>query len=94
MATAGHQGFSANIFTITSDMFPKPTIGSVVSFGGFTGGMGGAILLLSAGWLRQNMGGYGYAVMFTIAGFAYFAALAAIHILAPRLEPARLRAAS
>ena len=90
IAAAAHQGFSANIFTITSDMFPKPAIGSVVGFGGFAGAMGGFLMNLGAGWFRQNQGSY--VTMFTIAGFAYLVALAAIHTLAPRLEPARLRA--
>jgi ACS family hexuronate transporter-like MFS transporter len=92
LAAAAHQGFSANIFTITSDMFPKPIIGSVVGFGGFAGAMGGFLMNLGAGWFKQNQGSY--VTMFTIAGVAYLVALAAIHILAPRLEPARLRAAS
>jgi ACS family hexuronate transporter-like MFS transporter len=92
IAAAAHQGFSANIFTIASDMFPKPAVGSVVGFGGFAGAMGGFLMNLGAGWFRQNQGNY--TTMFTIAGFAYLIALAAIHILAPRLEPARLRTTS
>jgi ACS family hexuronate transporter-like MFS transporter len=92
IAAASHQGFSANIFTITSDMFPKPTIGSVVGFGGFAGAMGGFLMNLGAGWFRENQGSY--TAMFTIAGVTYLVAIAAIHVLAPRLEPARLRSAT
>jgi ACS family hexuronate transporter-like MFS transporter len=92
IAAASHQGFSANIFTITSDMFPKPTIGSVVGFGGFAGAMGGVPMNLGAGWFRENQGSY--TAMFTIAGVTYLVAIAAIHVLAPRLEPARLRSAT
>jgi len=92
IAAAAHQGFSANIFTITSDMFPKPAIGSVVGFGGFAGAMGGFLMNLGAGWFRENQGSY--VSMFTIAGVSYLVAIAAIHLLAPRLEPVRLRAAS
>ena len=92
IAAAAHQGFSANIFTITSDMFPKPAVGSVVGIGGFAGAMGGFFMNLGAGWFRENQGSY--VTMFTIAGFVYLIALAAIHILAPRLEPVRLRTAS
>ncbi len=91
IAAASHQGFSANIFTITSDMFPKPTIGSVVGIGGFAGAMGGFLMNLGAGWFRENQGSY--TAMFTIAGVTYLVAVAAIHLLAPRLEPARLRQA-
>jgi ACS family hexuronate transporter-like MFS transporter len=92
VAAAAHQGFSANIFTTASDMFPRPAVGSVVGFGGFAGAMGGFLMNLGAGWFRENQGSY--VTMFTIAGFTYLVALAAIHVLAPRLEPARMRTAS
>ena len=88
LAAAAHQGFSANIFTIASDMFPKRAVGSVVGFGGFAGAMGGFLMNLGAGWFRQNQGSY--VTMFAIAGVAYLVAIAAIHLFAPRLEPARL----
>jgi len=88
LAAAAHQGFSANIFTITSDMFPKHAIGTVVGFGGFAGAMGGFLMNLGAGWFRENQGSY--VTMFTIAGVAYLVAIAAIHLLAPRLERVRL----
>jgi ACS family hexuronate transporter-like MFS transporter len=88
LAAAAHQGFSANIFTITSDMFPKHAIGSVVGFGGFAGAMGGFLMNLGAGWFRENQGSY--TTMFMIAGVAYLIAIAAIHLLAPRLDPVRL----
>ena len=90
LAAASHQGFSANMFTIASDMFPKRAVGSVVGFGGFAGAMGGFLMNLGAGWFRQNQGSY--VTMFMIAGVAYLVAIAAIHLLAPRLEPARLTA--
>ena len=92
VAAAAHQGFSANMFTIASDMFPRPTVGSVVGFGGFAGAMGGFLMNLAAGWFRENQGSY--VTMFTIAGVIYFAAILAIHALAPRLEPARMRTAA
>jgi ACS family hexuronate transporter-like MFS transporter len=92
LAAASHQGFSANIFTIASDMFPKPAIGSVVGFGGFAGAMGGFLMNLAAGWFRENQGDY--TAMFTIAGLTYLVAIAAIHALAPRLEPVRVGAGS
>ena len=88
LAAAAHQGFSANIFTVASDMFPKRAVGSVVGFGGFAGAMGGFLMNLGAGWFRQNQGSY--TTMFMIAGVSYLVAIAAMHLLAPRLEPARL----
>ena len=88
IAAAAHQGFSANIFTITSDMFPRKAVGSVVGIGGFFGAMGGFFMNLGAGWLKQNQGSY--VTMFTIAAFAYLVALLVMHLLVPRLEPARI----
>jgi ACS family hexuronate transporter-like MFS transporter len=88
IAAAAHQGFSANLFTTVSDMFPRKAVGSVVGIGGFAGGMGGFLMNLGAGWLRQNTGGY--VVMFLIAGFAYLVALLVFHLLAPKMEPAKI----
>jgi ACS family hexuronate transporter-like MFS transporter len=86
IAAAAHQGFSANIFTITSDMFPRKAVGSVVGIGGFAGAMGGFFMNLGAGWLKENTGSY--EVMFIIAALVYLLALLIIHLLGPKLEPA------
>jgi ACS family hexuronate transporter-like MFS transporter len=88
VATAAHQGFSANIFTTTSDMFPRKAVGSVVGIGGFAGAMGGVFMNLGAGWLRQNTGSY--EIMFAIAAVVYLIALLIMHLLVPKLEPAKL----
>ena len=88
VAAAAHQGFSANIFTTVSDMFPRKAVGSVVGIGGFAGAMGGFLMNLGAGWLKQNTGSYG--IMFLIAGFTYLVALLIMHWIVPKLEPAKL----
>ena len=88
VAAAAHQGFSANIFTTVSDMFPRKAVGSVVGIGGFAGAMGGFFMNLGAGWLKQNTGSYD--VMFAIAGVVYLVALLIMHLLVPKLEPAKL----
>jgi ACS family hexuronate transporter-like MFS transporter len=88
MATAAHQGFSANLFTLTSDMFPRRAVGSVVGIGGFAGAMGGVLMNLGAGRLRDMTGNY--VAMFAIAGSAYIVALLVIHLLVPRLEPVEI----
>jgi ACS family hexuronate transporter-like MFS transporter len=85
LATAAHQGFSANLFTLTSDMFPRRAVGSVVGIGGFCGAMGGVLMNLSAGYLRDSTGNY--TIMFGIAGSVYLTALLLIHLLVPTLEP-------
>ncbi len=85
LAAAAHQAFSANLFTLASDMFPRPAVGSVVGIGTFAGAMCGAGMQLLAGHLKDVTGNY--TVMFLIAGSAYSLALLIFHLLVPRLEP-------
>ena len=88
LAAAAHQGWSANLFTLTSDMFPKQAVGSVTGIGGMAGSVGGMLIALVVGEILQTTGSY--VPIFIIAGSAYLVALLVIHTLAPRLEPARL----
>ena len=88
LAAACHQGFSANLFTLTSDMFPARAVGSVVGIGGMSGAIGGFFIATVVGHVLQWTGSY--MIPFVIAGAAYLLALAAIHALAPRLDPARI----
>jgi ACS family hexuronate transporter-like MFS transporter len=88
MAAGSHQGFSANLFTINSDMYPRKVIGSVIGVGGFAGAMGGFTLQLCAGWLKEATGNY--VLLFAIAGSAYLIALLVIHLMIPRIEPVDL----
>jgi ACS family hexuronate transporter-like MFS transporter len=90
-AMAAHQGFSSNLFTLTTDMFPRSMVASVVGIGGFCGAMGGYIMNLSAGSIRDNTGSF--ESVFIVAGLAYFTAVLVIHLFAPRLEPADVKAA-
>ncbi len=84
IAAAAHQGWSANIFTLTSDMFPRRAVGSVVGIGGMAGAVGGMVISLVVGEILQRTGSY--VPVFLIAGFAYLTALLVIHLLAPKLE--------
>jgi MFS family permease len=88
LATAGHQGWSANVFTLTSDMFPRYAVASVVGIGGLAGAVGGMLISTFVGFLLQATGSY--VPVFVMAGSAYLIALAAVHWLVPRLEPATL----
>jgi ACS family hexuronate transporter-like MFS transporter len=88
LAAAAHQGWSANLFTLTSDMFPRRAVGSVVGIGGMSGAIGGMLIALVVGEILQRTGSY--VTIFVIAGSAYLVALGIIHLLAPRLEPASL----
>jgi ACS family hexuronate transporter-like MFS transporter len=88
LAAAAHQGWSANIFTTVSDMFPKKAVGSVTGLGGLAGSVGGMILMTSAGHIVQKTGSY--VPLFIICGSAYLLALAIFQALAPRMDPVRL----
>jgi len=88
LAAAGHQGFSANLFTLPSDLFPAEAVGSVVGLGGTCGAVGGMLMATVVGHVLQWTGSY--KIPFLIAGLAYLGALAFIQTLSPRLEPARI----
>ncbi len=88
LACAAHQGFSANLFTLASDMFPRRAVASVVGIGGSGGAVGGMFIATFTGWLLQLTGSY--LPVFILAGCVYALALSLIHFLAPRLEPAEI----
>jgi ACS family hexuronate transporter-like MFS transporter len=88
LAAAAHQGWSCNVYTLTSDMFPKQAVGSVVGFGGMAGAVGGMLIAKVTAYVLEFTGSY--LPVFIIAASAYLLALGMVHVLAPRLEPARL----
>jgi len=88
LAAAAHQGWSANLFTLTSDMFPKAAVASVIGIGGMSGAIGGVLLQLATGYVVKITNSY--VPMFVVACAAYLVALAIIHAITPRLAPARI----
>ena len=90
LAAAAHQGFSANLFTLTSDMFPSRAVASVVGFGGMAGAVGGMLIAQIVSHILQWTGSY--TIPFLIAGFAYIIGLGVIQVFAPRLEVAKIEA--
>ena len=88
LATAAHQGWSANLFTTASDMFPRKAIGSIVGFGGMAGSVGGMLFSTSAGLLLEWTGSY--MTLYIVAGVAYLLALGIFQLLVPKLKPAEL----
>jgi MFS transporter, ACS family, hexuronate transporter len=88
IAAAAHQAFSANLYTLPSDTFPRFAVGSVVGIGGTLGAVGGMLFSLHAGDVLQRLGTY--APLFAIAGAAYFLALLSIHLLSPSLKRAEI----
>ena len=87
LAAAAHQGWSANLFTLVSDTFPRRAVGSVVGLGGMAGAIGGMLAAKGVGhvlaWTKND-----YSTLLTVTAFAYLTALLIIHLLVPRLEPA------
>jgi len=83
VAAAAHQGFSANLYTLPSDTFPRFAVGAVIGIGGTLGAIGGALMSKYSGDVLDRLGTY--APLFALAGAAYFLALLSVHLLSPRL---------
>jgi ACS family hexuronate transporter-like MFS transporter len=88
LAAASHQGWSANLFTLVSDMFPRRAVASVVGIGGFGGAVAGMLIATFTGFLLQFTGSY--VPLFAMASSAYLLALLVIHLLVPTLEKAEV----
>ena len=88
VATAAHQGFSANLYAMPGDVFPRSAVGSVVGIGGMIGGFGGMAMAKYAGYVLDQIGSY--TPIFIVAASAYLLALLAVHLLSPKYEPAKL----
>jgi ACS family hexuronate transporter-like MFS transporter len=88
LAAAAHQGWSANVFTMTSDMFPRRAVGSIVGIGGMAGAVGGMLIAKIVGYVLEWTGSY--LPIFIIAGSAYLTALLAVHLLVPRFAQAEV----
>lgn len=87
LAAAAHQGWSANLFTLPSDTFPKAAVASVVGIGGTLGAIGGALMQLATAYIVHWT--HSYLPLFAISCSVYILALLVIQALSPRLEPAR-----
>jgi ACS family hexuronate transporter-like MFS transporter len=91
LACACHQGFSANLFALPSDLFPRWASGSILGLGGLSGAIGGMLLAKYASIVLQTIGSY--TPIFIFASVAYFFALLAVHLVVPRytlVTPAQL----
>jgi ACS family hexuronate transporter-like MFS transporter len=88
IAAGAHQGWSANIYTLASDMFPRSAVGSVVGFGTMAGAIGGMCIAKAVGYILQHTGSY--VPVFVMAGVAYLIAFGFVQVLAPRLKPAQV----
>jgi ACS family hexuronate transporter-like MFS transporter len=88
LATAAHQAFSANLYTLPSDLFPKTQVGSVSGIGGTAGAIGGMLMAWLTGQVLHNTGSY--APILTAAAVIYMVAVLVIHGLTPRLAQVKI----
>jgi ACS family hexuronate transporter-like MFS transporter len=91
LAAAAHQAWSANIFTIVSDMFPKSSVASVTGLGGMAGALGGILIAKMAGLLFDHFKALGrieegYFIMFLVCSMAYLVAWGIMHLLVPKMK--------
>ena len=88
LAAAAHQGWSANLFTTASDLFPRRALGAVVGIGGMAGSIGGVLFSEVIGQVLQRTGQYW--VLFAIGACGYLIALAIMHLLVPDMKTTTL----
>lgn len=84
IATAAHQAFASNLFTLPSDLFPRKAVGSVVGIGGAVGAVGGMLMAQYAGWTLQTLGSY--EPIFAACAGLYLLAIGLIHVVSPRYQ--------
>jgi ACS family hexuronate transporter-like MFS transporter len=87
LATAAHQAWASNIYTVVSDIFPKSMVGSMIGLTGFAGALGGILFAPAVGWILELTGNY--RIIFAFAGIAYLLAWMALKIFIPKIEPLR-----
>jgi ACS family hexuronate transporter-like MFS transporter len=88
LATAGHQGWSCNLFTSASDVFPRSAVGTVTGIGTAGGALGGILMQEITGYVVEWT--HGYTPLFIFGGVAYVVAWVVVQSLEPKLEPVEL----
>lgn len=98
IAGAAHQSWSANIYTVGSDMFPKSAVATIIGIGGMAGGIGSFLINMGSGLLfdyagRTNMAFFGfegkeagYFIVFCICAIAYMSAWCIMKALVPKYK--------
>ena len=94
LACSAHQAWSCNVMSLAGDMFPRRVVGSVTGLGGFAGSVAGILLFTWVGLMRKAAIARGepgnYIPVFIVAGLAYLITLLCAHLLAPKLDPAKV----
>ncbi len=84
LAAAAHQGFSANLLTLPSDLFPRRAVASVSGLAGLAGATGGFLMQELTG--HATSATHSYKIPFMVSSVAYLVAVGVMHLLSPRLE--------
>lgn len=87
LGAAGHQAWSANIFTLVSDVMPKKATASVVGIGGMVGAVAGIVADKLLGSVLDQAGNSGYFYAFLVAGSCYLVILGIVHLMMPTMTP-------
>jgi ACS family hexuronate transporter-like MFS transporter len=90
LAAAAHNSWSANIFTVASDLFPKKAVGSVIGFSTTVSSIAAMGTALLIGYTLNESGTEGYVFPFVVAAFGYLAGITVIHLISPKFEPVKV----
>ena len=87
LAAAAHNSWSANIFTVASDLFPKNAVGSVIGFSTTISSVAAMGTSLLIGYALKESGTEGYVFPFVVAAFGYLIGISVIHLISPKFKP-------
>lgn len=87
LAAAAHCSWSANIFTVASDLFPKQVVATATGFATTVSTLGGMLMALLVGYVLNESGNDGYNIAFAVASCGYLIGIGVIHILVPKMKP-------
>lgn len=92
LSIAGNAAWSANIYTIVSDMMPGKAVSSVVGIGGMAGAVGGVLFPIGIGAVLDHYKALhnitaGYNIIFIFCSLSFLLAWLLIHLLTPKMEP-------
>ncbi|QMW05084.1 MFS transporter [Spirosoma foliorum] len=87
LATAAHQGWSTNVYAMSTTLFPGGSVATATGIGGFLGGTISMVVAAATGYIVAN---FGYKPMFIFASSSYLIGLLVIHVVLPALRPIEL----
>lgn len=89
LAYFGQQSWSTLVMVLPTDLFPRKVVGAVAGLVGFGGAMGGIAFGQLVGYLLDH--GFGYGIVFTLAGSFHVTAFAIILVAVPVVAPLSLK---